>query len=399
MYHAKTYLCKSEQRRLRRRLKRGILSGSGRWIAITTLLAYATTSHGSQQQVATVDQRSKEVVTTTGVHQRRFNIPASSLDVALAAWEDTTGRKVVIQVSNTALAGFRSQGAHGILSDEDALKQVLTGTGLESELSADSSFVISVAHNREQVEVNAGSLPEIQLDRYPVPLLDTPQAITVVSQQTLQEQGSTTLRDALRNAPGISLAAGEGGSQGDNLTIRGFTARNDIFLDGMRDFGSYYRDPFNYEQIEVLEGPSSVTFGRGSTGGVINQETKQPELHRFARLELDGGTDLTRRLTVDINEPLAFLGAGASFRLNLMAHESNVAERDVTENRRYGVAPSLAFGLGTANRLNIDYFRLQENDIPDYGIPWYFNKPAPVARHNYYGFQHGNFLRTDVNMV
>jgi catecholate siderophore receptor len=399
MYHAKAFLCKSEQRRLRRRLKRGILSGSGRWIAITTLLAYATTSHGSQQQVAAVDQRSKEVVTTSGIHQRRFNIPASSLDVALAAWEDTTGRKVVIQVSNTALAGFRSQGAHGILSDEDALRQVLAGTGLESNVSADSSFVISVAHNREQVEVNAGGLPEIQLDRYPVPLLDTPQAITVVSQQTLQEQGSTTLRDALRNAPGISLAAGEGGSQGDNLTIRGFTARNDIFLDGMRDFGSYYRDPFNYEQIEVLEGPSSVTFGRGSTGGVINQETKQPELHRFARLELDGGTDLTRRLTADINEPLAFVGTGASFRLNLMAHESNVAERDVTENRRYGVAPSLAFGLGTASRLNIDYFRFQENDIPDYGIPWYFNKPAPVARHNYYGFQHGNFLRTDVNMV
>ncbi len=86
----------------------------------------------------------------------------------------------------------------------------------------------------------------------------------------------TTLRDTLRNVPGISLAAGEAGAQGDNLTIRGFTARNDIFLDGIRDFGSYYRDSFNYEQVDVLEGPAGVQFGRGSTGGVVNQESKVP---------------------------------------------------------------------------------------------------------------------------
>jgi catecholate siderophore receptor len=120
------------------------------------------------------------------------------------------------------------------------------------------------------------STPQLSLDRYPVPLLDTPQSITTISQAVIHEEGATTLRDTLRNAPGISLAAGEGGSQGDNLTLRGFTARNDIFLDGMRDFGSYYRDSFNYQEVEVLEGPSSVTFGRGSTGGVINQESKVP---------------------------------------------------------------------------------------------------------------------------
>jgi catecholate siderophore receptor len=206
------------------------------------------------------------------------------------------------------------------------------------------------------------------------------------------------MRRALRNAPGISLAAGEGGSQGDNLTIRGFTARNDIFLDGMRDFGSYYRDPFDYEQVDVLEGPSSVSFGRGSTGGVINQETKQPEMQRSVAVEADGGTDTTRRFTVDANEPLPTLGRGTAFRLNLVGDEGGVAERDVTESRRYSLAPSLAFGLGTPTRATIDYFRFQENDIPDYGIPWYFNGAAPVARHNYYGFKQ-NYLKTDVNML
>ena len=95
----------------------------------------------------------------------------------------------------------------------------------------------------------------------------------------------------LRNVAGISLAAGEGGAQGDNLTIRGFTARNDLFIDGMRDFGSYYRDPFNIQEVEVLQGPSSVTFGRGSTGGVVNQATKMPGMTRFISGDADFGTD------------------------------------------------------------------------------------------------------------
>jgi len=110
----------------------------------------------------------------------------------------------------------------------------------------------------------------------------------------LQDQGVSTLRDALRNVAGISLAAGEGGAQGDNLTIRGFSARNDIFLDGMRDFGSYYRDSFDMEEVEVLQGPSSMTFGRGSTGGVVNQVTKTPEQGHFIGGTLQLGSDLTR---------------------------------------------------------------------------------------------------------
>ena len=183
------------------------------------------------------------------------------------------------------------------------------------------------------------------------------------------------------------------------ITLRGFTARNDIVLDGMRDFGSYYRDSFNYQEVEVLEGPSSVTFGRGSTGGVINQESKTPVDHPFISGEGDFGTDITRRFAADINQPLNNFGHGAAVRLNLMAHDANVAERDVTENRRFGVAPSLALGLGTANRLTASYFHFGEDDIPDYGIPWYFNKPSPVPRHNYYGFRDGNYLRTDVDMV
>ena len=123
------------------------------------------------------------------------------------------------------------------------------------------------------------------------PLLNTPFTVETVTRQLMDDQGVTTLRDALRNVPGISLASGEGSSQGDALTIRGFTARNDIFLDGMRDFGSYYRDPFYLQNIQVLKGPASILFGRGSTGGIVEQDSKLPTLSPFANGTFMFGTD------------------------------------------------------------------------------------------------------------
>src|SRR5512132_183561 len=118
---------------------------------------------------------------------------------------------------------------------------------------------------------NQYKIEEPSLYKLPDPIKDTPQSITVLPEQVLEERALFTLRDALRTVPDISLAAGEaGGRQGDNLTLRGFPAGNDIFIDGVRDLGQYGRDTFNLESVEVLKGPSAVMFGRGSTGGVIN---------------------------------------------------------------------------------------------------------------------------------
>jgi len=128
------------------------------------------------------------------------------------------------------------------------------------------------------------------LSKLTEPLLNTPQSIDIVPQQVLQDRAVSNLNDALRNVPGISLGAGEFSWQGNNPTIRGFLARNDMFLDGLRDFGSYSRDPFNMQQIEVLQGPASVLFGRGSTGGVINQASKLPTLSGFVAGTLTGRT-------------------------------------------------------------------------------------------------------------
>lgn len=242
----------------------------------------------------------------------------------------------------------------------------------------------------------------VDLPRITQPLRDTPQSISVIPRQLMDDQNATTLRDALRNVSGISIAAGEGTLQGDNLTLRGFSAQDDIFLDGMRDIGSYYRDPFNYQEVDVLEGPESVMFGRGSTGGVINQESKMPGANPFVAGTLSLGTDLTRRGTVDINEPLPELGTNTALRLNIMGNDSDVAGRDVTENRRFGFAPTLTLGLGTPTRLTFSYFHQSEDDIPDYGMPWIkfagqTSYPAPVAHNNYYGFQDDHF-NSDVDL-
>ena len=265
-----------------------------------------------------------------------------------------------------------------------------------------------------QAPVSEYKSEAISLPKFNAPLLETAKTIEVIPRQVMDDQGVSNLRDALRNVPGISLQAGEGGSQGDTLTIRGFPARGDIFMDGMRDFGSYYRDPFFIEQIEVLKGPEGIVFGRGSTGGVVNQVSKAPSLDGFIGGSLQFGTDFTKRGTFDYNTPLPSLGTGAAFRLNLMAHNSNVAGRDVAEQTRFGFAPSLAFGLGTNTRWNFSYLHQTSYDIPDYGVPWLFQgtpaaannshdfqlaEPARVNRSNYYGFKSNNFLRTNVDVA
>ena len=217
------------------------------------------------------------------------------------------------------------------------------------------------------------------------PLRNTPQSIDVVPAQMIEDRGVTTLNDAIRTVPGVSIAAGEGGNQGSSFTLRGFSARNDIFLDGMRDFGSYYRDAFNLDAVEVLKGPSSMLFGRGSTGGVVNQVSKAPELRGFTAGSAMVGTDHTLRVTADVDAPIQALKGGA-FRLNLMANDNEVAERDVGEYKRFAVAPSLALGLGTPTRFNLNYFHQNEADIPDYGMPIFFGGVPNVKRDNFYGF-------------
>lgn len=234
--------------------------------------------------------------------------------------------------------------------------------------------------------------------KYSQPLRDVPQSVTVVPGEVLEERGATSLKDAVRNVTGITIAAGEGGTpNGDNLTIRGFSARTDIFIDGVRDIGGYFRDSFNMEQVEVVKGPNSAASGRGSTGGSINLVNKSAKLENFANADLTIGTDNLYRATADVNHRIEGR-EGAAIRLNAMAHSENVAGRDEAENRRFGFSPSLSFGLGTETELTLSYLHQEEDNLPDYGVPYSGGLPANVNRNNFYGFLGRDFEDTQADI-
>jgi len=203
--------------------------------------------------------------------------------------------------------------------------------------------------------------------KYQRPLQETPRIITVLPDALLKEQGVTSLKDALRNQPGISLQAGEGNPPGgDQLKIRGFNARDDINVNGARDLGNYFRDPFYVEQIEIVKGPNSTFSGRGSTGGTINFVTKTPQLQDSAKVEFSVGSDSLLRTTLDYNQQL---GVDSAFRINVMGHDADIPGRDVVEEKRHGLYAAYGWGIGGDTQLSADLLYLKQNDIPDAGLP------------------------------
>lgn len=201
------------------------------------------------------------------------------------------------------------------------------------------------------------------------------QVVNIISGETLAEQGVTSLEQALRNVPGITTQIGEGGQMnGDQFFIRGFAAKDDIYTDGLRDFGVFTRDSFNYGSVEVLKGPSSTLLGRGTTGGGINTSSKTPYLDNGGSVTLAGGSADYRRATADWNQEL---GGGMAVRVNAMVHHQGVEGRDVIESDRWGFAPSIGFGLNGPTSLTVSALYQQDDRVPDYGIPT-VSIPAPL---------------------
>jgi len=219
------------------------------------------------------------------------------------------------------------------------------------------------------------------LPRSPFTAAEAPQSVTIVPRVVMEERQATTVRDALRNVTGISLAAGEGGFSGDNLTLRGFSARGDFFIDGIRDLGQYTRDSFFLESVDVLKGPSSVIFGRGSTGGVINQTTRLPLPVTQGEMWLSAYTPMGLRSTADVNVRAGEIAA----RIVAMGTRINASERDHVFNERWGVFPSITFGMGTPTTLTLSWLHQEERNMPDYGLPYFQGRPLRVATHTFYG--------------
>ena len=177
------------------------------------------------------------------------------------------------------MAALQSPGVSGFFTVQEALDQLVVGTSLAARLTEPSAALLDIQAQTESVEVSA-SAPSVRSPKYPVPLRDIAQTIAVIPRAVMEEQGATTLSDALRNVPGITLQAGEGGGSsntaGDMFNMRGFNASNSLFVDGVRDDGLISRDVFNLEQVEVFLGPTGSDIGRGTAAGYVNMTTKTP---------------------------------------------------------------------------------------------------------------------------
>jgi len=230
------------------------------------------------------------------------------------------------------------------------------------------------------------------------PLLDTPQTVTVIPHAIIQERGARNLTEVLRNTPGITFDAGENGfsTSPNNFKLRGFDTSGSVFIDGSRDNGSYTRDTFNTERVEVFKG-AAADNGRGTAGGYINMVTKSPILQNFIAGEVGFGFDeygskVRKRTTTDVNYMAT---PTTAVRINGMWEDGGVPGREVAENNAWGFAPTVAFGLGTDKRAIFAYEHVTRRDLPDWGVPGQIipgtHKYTPgyssVSRDNFYGLK------------
>ncbi|HJD43952.1 MAG TPA: TonB-dependent receptor plug domain-containing protein, partial [Candidatus Paenalcaligenes intestinipullorum] len=230
---------------------------------------------------------------------------------------------------------------------------------------------------------------KISSEKFTAPLLDTPRTVDIIPEQLIKDRGATSLQDVLRSTPGVTLGSGEGGTPtGDRPFIRGYEASTDIFVDGLRDYARGSHETFNLEAVEVIKGPSSAYTGRGGTGGSLNLETKKPKLQNFFEGSAGYGTHNQYRLLADGNYVFT---DSAAFRLNLMRMGGKVPGRDDVKIDRWGIAPTIAFGLGTPTRVTLSYSHIENNDTPDMGYPFKNAAnpdrvtPLEPDRKNFYG--------------
>lgn len=234
--------------------------------------------------------------------------------------------------------------------------------------------------SRSDIVVSGTLATEVESPKSTAPLVDTPQTVTVVSQEQIRQQNLLTLRDALATIPGITFGAGEGGGgYGDSINLRGYSANNDLTVDGVRDSAQYSRtDPFNLQQIEVYNGANSVFNGSGSVGGTINLVSKIPFARNATTVQAAVGTDNYYRASVDSNWRLNDLIA---VRLNAMYHENDVPGRDVESYQRWGVAPSITIGVESDTSLTLAYIHQDDDNTPIYGVPFFLSgvNDGPLA--------------------
>jgi catecholate siderophore receptor len=339
-----------------------------------------------------------------GQPQVRFAIPAGPLGVVLTEIQRLT--RLNITIATEGIGEVASPGVNGLFTPEEALARALEGTNVTSRATAPNDYTLEIRLVAEAVEVSAvAAQPRPSSPKYAQPLIEVPQTIDVIPRDVMEAQNVTTLSDALRNVPGISIQAGEGGgasnTSGDMFNLRGFSANNSLFVDGVRDDGLMSRDVYNLEQVEVFMGPTGSDVGRGNAAGYVNMQTKVPHGESAYNVSYGYGSGDLNRTTVDLNQQLSFgspdswIGKSA-VRLNALWEDGGSPGRDVVSRSNKSVAPSIALGLNTSTRVIGTAQITRQDNVPDYGIPgsaWQEYKLAPttviadrpVDTNNFYG--------------
>ncbi|MFN6981031.1 MAG: TonB-dependent receptor [Brevundimonas sp.] len=309
----------------------------------------------------------------------------------------------------------RAAALRSLLFASSAAGMLVAAPVLAADMTPEGGVIVTA--DQQQQPANLGTIDvngqvkkrQPESPEFVAPLLDTPRSVTIIPEQVITQTAATSLEDLLRNSPGITFGAGEGGQPlADRPFIRGQSSGNNIFVDGVRDAGGQQREVFDLEQVEVIKGADSVYSGRGSGGGSINLSSKQPRLTDVVNASAGVGTDNYYRATVDGNWRLNDTSA---FRLNLMATEGDVPGRDAVDFEKYGMAMALGVGLGTDTSATVSYYHLTSDSMPDYGIPldrkldstWAIqttdSRILNVPYDTFYGLKARDYMRNEVDSV
>ncbi|WP_107345260.1 TonB-dependent receptor [Rhodopseudomonas palustris] len=233
--------------------------------------------------------------------------------------------------------------------------------------------------------------------KFTEPVLNTPRTVTVLTKELLEDKNATSLREVARSTAGVTLGTGEGGNAfGDRFFIRGFDARNDVFIDGIRDPAISIRENFFTEQVEILRGPASTMAGRGTAGGAINIVTKQATTEgNFTKAETTFGSDATKRVTVDVNQVLS---PTLAVRVDGLYQDAKVAGRNYVTDDRWGTLAAVKWTPTDAIKVTANYVHTDLDGLPDFGVPYNtaLRRPSTdvnVPRETYYGFVNRDFQK------
>lgn len=215
------------------------------------------------------------------------------------------------------------------------------------------------------------------------PLLNIAQSVNVVPKQMIEDQATHSITDITRYIPGVTVHQGEGNR--DELVIRGVDSSANFFVNGFRDDVQYFRDLYNTQSIEVIKGPSALTFGRGAGGGLVNRTLKEADGQRVYEATVQTGSWGDRRFTVDAGQAV---NDKVAVRLNAF-YEGSDTFRDFGRLERYGINPTLTWKPTDDTKIKLSYEYYHDRELADRGNPSLFragtsrfNPTVPFAPNN-----------------